>query len=74
MGLFDAAREKAAELLSGVGAEVPNVEGATDQLSQSADAVTESAQGMGDTAVDSATGAVEGVTDTVTEGIEPYRP
>lgn len=63
MGLFDSVREKAAELLSGAsdkvseltGAELPNAEAATDQLSQSAD-----------TAVDSATGAADGLAGTMT--------
>jgi hypothetical protein len=85
MGLFDAVREKAAELLSGAGdkvseltgAELPNANEVTDQLPQ-ADQVAESAQGVTDTvtesATDTVTGAVDGVTDTVAENVEPYRP
>lgn len=82
MGLFDAVREKAAELLSGAGekvseltgAELPNTEAATDQLSQTADTATESAQGMTETATDTVTGAADGLTGTANEVTDPYRP
>jgi hypothetical protein len=65
MGLFDAIRDKAAELMGGAqekvseltGTELPN----TDALAEQAQGVTDTAQGYADTATETATGAVENV-------------
>jgi hypothetical protein len=66
MGLFDAIRDKAAELMGGAqekvseltGTELPN----TDALAEQAQGYTETAQGY----ADGAAGAVDGVADTAT--------
>lgn len=74
MGLFDIVREKAAELLSGAGDKVSELTGtelpgadAADQLTQSAENVTDTAQDLGDTA----TGAAQDFTDSASEAIDP---
>ena len=73
MGLFDALREKASELLSGAGDKVSELTG-TD-LADTQQNVTDSAQNLGDTAQDlggSATGAAQGFADTATESVQGY--
>ncbi|HEX6355608.1 hypothetical protein [Actinophytocola sp.] len=75
MGLFDAIREKAAELLGGAeekvseltGTEVPN----TDALAEEAQGVGESAQGYVDGATETATGAAQDVTNALPEVPNP---
>lgn len=71
MGLFDALREKATELLSGAGDKVSELTG-TD-LGETQQNVTDSAQNLGDSAQnlgDSATGAAQGYADTATESAQ----
>jgi hypothetical protein len=71
MGLFDAIRDKAAELLGGAeekvseltGTEVPN----TDALAEQAQGVGENAQGFVDSATETATGAAQDVTGALPE-------
>lgn len=81
MGLFDIVREKASELLGGASAKVSELTGtelpgqdAAEELTQSADNVTETAQGHGEAAA----GAVQDVTDAATESVndatDPLRP
>lgn len=73
MGLFDAVREKAAELLGGAseqvteltGAEVPNADTVTGAVEGVTGGVTETVAGATDAATgltDAATGVTEGVT------------
>jgi hypothetical protein len=80
MGLFDAIREKATELLSGATDKLEEVTGGIPD-GQEAGGLTETAAG----AVSDAAGSVTDVTDTVTgsvtetaesvgEEIDPYRP
>lgn len=77
MGLFDAIRDKAAELLGGAqekvseltGTELPN----TDALADQAQGVGDTAQGYADGAqgyVDGAQGYVDGATESVTGAAE----
>ena len=70
MGLFDALKEKAGELLQGgkdqlgeaVGIETPSVEGVSDQASQAVEGATQTGQ----EAVEGAQSTVEGAaTDTL---------
>jgi hypothetical protein len=63
MGLFDAMKEKAAELLSGAGDKVSELTG-TD-LGEAQQNVTDTAQNVGDTA----TGAAEQYTDTAQDHV-----
>jgi uncharacterized protein YjbJ (UPF0337 family) len=75
MGLFDAIRDKAAELLGGAeekvseltGTELPN----TDALAEQAQGVGETAQGYVDGAADTATGAAQDVTGALPEVPNP---
>jgi hypothetical protein len=82
MGLFDAIRDKATELMGGAqekvseltGTELPN----TDALAEQAQGVTdtaqgyaEQAQGYADTAADTATGAAQDVTGALPEVPNP---
>jgi hypothetical protein len=68
MGLFDAVREKAAELLSGASDKVSELTGA--DLGEAQQNVTDTTQNLGDTAqghVDTATGSV---TDSVADATQ----
>jgi hypothetical protein len=75
MGLFDAIRDKAAELLGGAeekvseltGTEVPN----TDALAEQAQGVGDTAQGYVDGATETATGAAQDVTGALPEVPNP---
>jgi uncharacterized protein YjbJ (UPF0337 family) len=75
MGLFDAIRDKAAELLGGAqekvseltGTELPN----TDALAEQAQGVGDTAQGYVDGATESVTGAAEDVTGALPEVPNP---
>lgn len=75
MGLFDAIRDKAAELLGGAeekvseltGTELPN----TDALAEQAQGVGDTAQGYVDGAADTATGAAQDVTGALPEVPNP---
>ena len=75
MGLFDAIRDKAAELLGGAeekvseltGTELPN----TDALAEQAQGVGDTAQGYVDGAADTATGAAQDVTSALPEVPNP---
>jgi hypothetical protein len=75
MGLFDAIRDKAAELLGGAeekvseltGTEVPN----TDALAEQAQGVGDTAQGYADSATETATGAAQDVTGALPEVPNP---
>jgi hypothetical protein len=65
MGLFDAVREKAAELLSGASDKVSELTGA--DLGEAQQNVTDSAQNLGDTATtatEDLTGTAQGYADT----------
>lgn len=75
MGLFDAIRDKAAELLGGAeekvseltGTELPN----TDALAEQAQGVGDTAQGYVDGAADTATGAAQDITGALPEVPNP---
>ena len=74
MGLFDAVREKAAELLSGATDKVSELTGTdlADAQQTATDAASESAQNLGDTAQDltgTATDSAQNVTDTATGAV-----
>jgi hypothetical protein len=66
MGLFDAIREKAAELLGGAGEKVSELTGTelpnTDALAEQAQGYGDTAQGYVDGAAETATGAAQDVT------------
>jgi hypothetical protein len=71
MGLFDAVREKAAELLSGATDKVSELTGA--DIGEAHQNATDTAQNLGDTATTAAedlTGSAQGVADTATESIQ----
>lgn len=84
MGLFDAIREKATDLLSGATEKIEEVTGnipgeqafedlpetATGAVSDAAGSVTDA----GETVADTVTGSVTEATETAAEGVDPYRP
>lgn len=75
MGLFDAVREKAAELLSGATDKVSELTGTdlADAQQNATDTATETAQNAGDTAqgyADTATGAGLDLAGTATESVQ----
>jgi hypothetical protein len=80
MGLFDAIREKAGELLSGATDKIEEVTGnipgdqAVDGLSETASGVVSDATGSVADATDTVTGSVTETTEAVGEQIDPYRP
>ncbi|MBB4905504.1 hypothetical protein [Actinophytocola algeriensis] len=75
MGLFDAVREKAAELLSGATDKVSELTGTdiADAQQNATDAASESAQNLGDTAqgyADTASGAGQDLAGTAADSVQ----
>jgi hypothetical protein len=77
MGLFDAVREKAAELLSGATDKVSELTGTDigDAQQNATDAASESAQNLGDTAqgyADTASGAGQDLAGTAADSAQNF--
>jgi hypothetical protein len=73
MGLFDAIREKATELLSGATDKIEEVTGSIPDA-QAVDGLSETASGAVSDTVTDATGSVTDAADSVGQEIDPYRP
>lgn len=75
MGLFDAIRDKAAELLGGAGEKVSELTGTelpnTDALAEQAQGVGDTAQGYADSAAETVSGAAQDVTSGLPEVPNP---
>jgi hypothetical protein len=80
MGLFDAIREKATELLSGATDKIEEVTGnlpgeqAVEGLSETATGAVSDTTGSVTDAADTVTGSITETTEAVGEQIDPYRP